>query len=149
MQNLLSGQGLQQFGRFFVAGAMGFAIDASLLYFLDYLGFGPYWSRTVSFPTALAATWLANRHWTFASKRSDNKAKEFSKYAAVVLTGAALNFAIYTLMLVSFDPLRDYLIVPLAFGSAGGLAVNYFGSAILVFSERTRTPAPAEIDGGT
>lgn len=121
---------------------MGFLIDAALLYLLVYLGLGPYWSRAISFPTALAATWLANRYWTFADRRSANRAQEFSKYAAVVMSGAAINLAIYALMLMHYPGLRDYLIIPLAFGAIGGLVVNYSGSALLVFAEPSSKPQP-------
>ena len=112
---------------------MGFAIDACLLLLLNEAGLGPYWSRAISFPTALGATWLTNRYWTFADKRSDNHVQEFSMYAAVILIGATINLTIYALLLMSYERLHDWLIIPLTIGAASGLAFNYAGSAFLVF----------------
>lgn len=142
VQSLLNHSGVRQFGRFFITGAMGFTIDACLLLLLNEAGLGPYWSRAISFPTALAATWLANRYWTFAQKRSDNHVQEFSMYAAVVMSGATINLAIYALLLMTYEPLHNWLIVPLALGAAAGLAVNYSGSALLVFNSEKENTTP-------
>ncbi len=90
-------------------------------------------ARGISLPIAYAATWLSNRYWTFADRRSDQKVAEFARYAAVQLSGAAVNMGCYSLLLINFEILREYLIVPLAIGSIAGMFVTYLGSAYIVF----------------
>ena len=139
LQKLANHPEVQQFGRFFVTGTLGFIIDASLTLFFVFLGAGPILARFISLPIAYAATWLINRYWTFASKRSEKKVAEFARYAGVQLSGAAVNMGCYTLLLINFEILRDFLIVPLAAGSIAGMFVTYIGSSFLVF----RTPSDA------
>ena len=133
LSKLASNPSVQQFGRFFVTGTMGFIIDAVLTLTFVALGLGPILARGISLPTAYAATWFTNRYWTFASRRSDQKVAEFARYAAVQLSGAAVNMACYSLLLINFEILREYLIVPLAVGSIAGMFVTYLGSAYIVF----------------
>lgn len=139
---LINHPSLRRFPRFFASGAMGFCIDAGLLLILDGMGYGPYWSRAVSFPTALFATWIANRYWTFAEARSSKRAIEFTKYAGVVSLGATINLGVYSFLLITIEELRGFLVIPLAIGAIAGLVINYSGSHFLVFKESTTEPEP-------
>src|SRR5262245_35510057 len=87
-----------EFLRFAAAGSVGFALDAGLLLaFTSFLGWPPLPARLASFSIGLVSTWLLNRAFTFRSeaKTAGGMGKEFASYAAVQLTGGAINFVIY------------------------------------------------------
>ena len=137
---------VRQFARFFVTGTMGFILDATMVFLLVALGVGPILARFFSLPIAYAATWFTNRYWTFAAKKSDKKVTEFARYTAVQLTGASVNFGVYSILLLTFDVLRDFLIVPLVAGSIAGMFITYFGSALFVFrGTDTENPPPLKV----
>ncbi|MGD2117436.1 MAG: GtrA family protein [Chromatiales bacterium] len=85
-----------RFGKFFIAGGIGFVVDGGLLAILVYLfSLGPLPARCLSFPTALTVTWWINRNFAFHDKKSLNKLHEWSRYAIANGFGALVNFGIY------------------------------------------------------
>ena len=76
--------------RFLNVGAIGFAIDAGMLWFLVYvLDMGAIPARVLSFVVTISVTFVLNARYTFGvSVRGSSK----SRYIAVQLMGAALNF---------------------------------------------------------
>lgn len=51
---------------YIVVGAIGFVIDGGIMTALHgVLTWSPMAARGVSFPVAVSATWMLNRHWTF------------------------------------------------------------------------------------
>lgn len=116
--------GIRRFGTFAVVGAAGFIVDAGVLLALA-PRLGPYGARLVSFTVAVTATWLLNRLVTFSDRRSRRKLAEWGRYVSTQIFGALTNLAIYAGSIAAVPSFADALLVPLAFGSAGGLLVNY------------------------
>jgi putative flippase GtrA len=121
-----------QIGRFVVVGAIGFAIDGSLLYLLVRNGTNPYLARGVSFPPAVTATWYLNRSWTFAAHAGSTH-QQYARYITVQIAGALSNYAVYALVLLLIYQTAEKALVALAVGSATGLLVNFVGARTLVF----------------
>lgn len=121
-----------KFIKFCVVGTIGFLTEALIIHLAKVL----YpdlllYVRFISFPTALAVTWILNRVFVFESGNS--KIKEVSKYALVQTFGAMLNILVYTLLLLLSDFFVDYPVLALAAGSAFALFSNYFLSKYWVF----------------
>jgi putative flippase GtrA len=120
--------------RFGAVGSVGFLVDAGVLYLLVGLGIGPLAARCVSFPTALAATWLLNSRWTFGAYKSEaSRARQAAGYVAVQLVGVAVNYAVYALSLNVTGRTSLGSVAALAIASAAGLVVNLTGSRMFVF----------------
>lgn len=90
------------FGRLFsfaFAGGTGMIVDLGVLRLLIELGSTPFVARIPAIALAMATTWFINRTFTFgASGRSMHA--EGSRYAAVAIVGALLNYAIYSIILI-------------------------------------------------
>lgn len=126
------------FTRFCCVGALGFAVDFTVLKTVVHLGLNPLGGRWVSFSVAVVATWLANRAWTFKAHRRPGGSliKEFAGYLGVQSVGFAANFAVYASMVVGIPALDGRLLPPTIAGTAAGLVVNYLGAKHLVFRRR-------------
>ena len=122
--------------RFLQVGGVAFAIDAGLLWVLVYpLGMPPIPSRAISFMATIAVTFVLNARYTFAVEvRHASK----TRYTVIQVAGAALNFAIYSL-LVSYGPLRDLPLAALVFGSAAASTHNFLLMRRYVFHDSTAT----------
>jgi putative flippase GtrA len=122
------------FGRFIGVGASGFAIDAAVLFVLIRgASFGPLPARLASFSVAVFCTWLMNRLWTFAAQRSRRRLPEFVRYVTIQLSGGALNFTLYAIVVLLFS---DAVWGPgfgIVIGSAAGLLFNYLGARFIAF----------------
>jgi putative flippase GtrA len=123
--------------KFVGVGAIGFAVDASVLTALV-VGWGqdPYRARGVSFALAVTLTWYLNRCWAFVPRANQRKATEYARYLAVQLTGAIINLSVYTACLNISTVMRSYPVLPLAIGAAIALAFNYLGAKYVVFTGR-------------
>ena len=122
--------------RFIGVGAIGFAVDASILTALV-VGWGqdPYRARGLSFAIAVTVTWYLNRRWSFAPRANQRKTAEYARYVAVQLTAAIINLSVYTACLKINPVLRSYPALPLAIGSAVALVLNYLGARYFVFTK--------------
>lgn len=116
---------------FAIAGGTGFVVDAGiLLLLLRFTPIGPFGARAIAIPSALVATWLLNRNFTFGhSNRS--LAIEGFRYGSVGMTSALLNYALYSALLISQPSLRP--IIALILASAAATAFSYFGYSRFVF----------------
>lgn len=120
--------------RFGLVGAVGFLVDGGLLQALVGLAdWGVIQARILSFPLAVLATWLLNRHFTFGRADDGAAGRSLSRYVAVSLAGASVNFMIYTALVLSMAPMAALPIVPLAIASLVALAFNYLGSKHFAF----------------
>ena len=121
-----------EFIKFCIVGTVGFLTEALIIHLVKviYPDFLLY-VRFISFPAALAVTWLLNRVFVFES--SNSKIKEVSKYALVQTFGAILNIVVYTLLLLLSDFFVAYPVLALAAGSAVALFSNYYLSKYWVF----------------
>lgn len=124
---------------FIFVGSVGFLIDATILTVLaKYLSYNLYLSRAVSFLFASLATWLLNRLFTFRelTRNVDIHRVEYIRYMTVQIVGAITNLVIFSILVAMYTQLREYPVVPLAIGAIFGLAINFVGARIWVFSPK-------------
>jgi len=121
--------------RFALVGAVGFVVDALVLYaILAVFAHAVLAARVPSFLVAATVTWWLHRAFTFA--HGDHDAPMLRQWIAFVITNAAgnaLNIIVYGVLvtLAGFTP-----IVALAIASIIAAAVNYLSSRHLVFRRR-------------
>ena len=126
--------------RFLNVGAIGFAIDAGMLWFLVYvLDVGAIPARGLSFLVTICVTFVLNAKYTFGvSVRGSSK----TRYVAVQLMGAAINFASYTVLVLT-GPLAGRPLFALVIGSALASTHNFLMMRRFVFR---KPQAAAEAD---
>lgn len=122
--------------RYSTVGALGFAVDGTLLYVLIMLGGDPYWARLCSFAVAVTVTWRLHRVWTFRTRAIPGMEREYLSYFGVQILGALTNYACYAAILGSIAPTAANALLALAVGAVLGLFVNYAGARWLVFKRR-------------
>lgn len=124
------------FWRFCLAGGVGFFIEASVLTVLTLqAGWTPWRARIPSFLLAVCATWLMNRSLAFAGRGLERTSVEALSYLAIQTCGAAINMGIFVLCLAHMPALAKAPVIPLAIGSAGGLAFNFLASKAFLYSK--------------
>lgn len=90
------------FGKLFsfaFAGGTGMIVDLGVLRLLIEMGATPFVARIPAIGLAMATTWFINRTFTFGASGRSVRA-EGSRYAAVAIVGALLNYAIYSGILI-------------------------------------------------
>ena len=127
-----------RFSRFALVGASGFVFDALVLMAGLAAGLDPFTARLIAVLAALSYPWLLNRSFTFGAS-PDHPAREWLRYMAANGAGAALNYGIYSLLLLVFAPALSPLIA-LCIASALAMLVNYWSNGRFVFTG-TRHPA--------
>jgi putative flippase GtrA len=121
--------------RFLQVGALGFAVDAGLLWLLVYpLEMPPILSRGISFLATIAVTFVLNARYTFAVRVSESSK---SRYVLIQLIGAVVNFTTYSVLVLGgvLGPLWSLVV-----GSALSSAHNFFMMRRFVFSGSTSKP---------
>lgn len=124
---------LRQMMRFGVVGGVGFIVDGGMLWFLLANGFSPYVARALSFPVAVIVTWALNRAWTFGAARKSGRIRQFNRYLAIQLIGAATNYCFYSLVVRTFGETSLAIFVGFVFGSFVGMFVNFWGARQIAF----------------
>ena len=124
---------LRQFIRFAGVGGIGFVVDGAILLALVGGGVDPFIARLMSFPFAAVATWWFNRAWTFRGRSSYRARRELTSYLAVQLTGAFVNYGVYSFSLSVLGTSLSATLLAFCFGSTCGFLVNFFGARHLVF----------------
>jgi putative flippase GtrA len=125
---------MPSFLRFGIVGALGFVVDAGMLQLLvTFAGWGPIAARAVAVPTAVFATWLLNRSFTFPEAQGGPALASLGRYAAVSAAGAAINFAIYSSLVLVSSTMAATPLIALAIASVIALLVNYLGSKHFAF----------------
>lgn len=130
------------FLRYGLVGATGFVVDALILHAATHAGLNYFSGRLVSFSVAVVCTWQLNRSFTFRTPAAHGKAKEAALYVAVQCAGGAANIGVYSAAILIAPVLKDWLLIPLAVGSAAGLGLTYLGSKHLAF-KAAHAPATA------
>ena len=130
-----------RFLRFAIVGTLGFVVDAGLLSLLLASGLaGFHAGRVLSFLAAASFTWALNRRFTFAASggagESGTRGGQWARYVVAMTAGAALNYAVYALVLQILG--QSALVAPLAVaaGSVAGLGLNFLSASRLVFAAR-------------
>ena len=116
---------------FAVAGGTGLLVDAGVLaLLLSATPLGPFAARVVSILTAMAMTWMINRRLTFG-RSGRSLASEGARYGGVGATSAALNYLLYSGILLAVPSTPPVL--ALAAASALAMLWSWFGYSRLVF----------------
>lgn len=127
----------RRFLRFCLVGGTGFVADAALLYgLLSLTALDAFLARLLSFAGAVTLTWALNRRVTFADRRSDAWLAELGRYVLAQSLGAAINYGIYSAILLVRGADRGTAMVALAIASAVALALNFALAQRLVFQRR-------------
>jgi len=134
LRTAMSRLGEAPFLRFACVGAIGFVVDAGILTFLMRLGWQPLPARLLSFPAAVATTWLLNKAWTFSSTPQRSRRGGYVRYSGIQLVGALINLGIFTLLITVFPASRAAPWAPLAVAALVALTFNYLATRHLVFS---------------
>ena len=128
-----------RFSRFALVGASGFVFDALVLMVGLAAGLDPFSARLIAVLAAMTYTWLLNRSFTFGAS-PDHPAREWLRYMAANGVGAALNYAVYSLLLLLFAPSLSPLLA-LCIASAVAMLVNYWSNGRFVFTGAGKTAA--------
>lgn len=110
--------------RFALVGATGFAIDAIVLSVLINYGLDPFSARLIALTASALTTWQLNRRITW-SKSADGPAREGTRYFAVVLSAAALNYLVYSAVLILLPGTMP--ILALIVGTGAAMAFSFIG----------------------
>jgi putative flippase GtrA len=126
-----------QFIRFGMVGALGFVVDAGVLYScMKLLAMGPYSARAVSFVVAASTTWICNRSFTFRGQGSAAIHIEWARFLLVSAGGFVFNYGSYAVLVAMSAVVADYPVLGVAAGSLAGLFFNFSASRRLVFRAR-------------
>jgi putative flippase GtrA len=136
-----------QLARFGVVGGFGFVLDVGLFNLLMLSGFqhlhgGPVIAKALSTLVAIAANWLGNRYWTFATERSARSVREGVEFGIASLIGMVVGvgclwFSHYVLHLTSL--LEDNV--------ASNVVGVLLGSAVRFWLYRSWVFRPGRADG--
>ena len=132
---------LTRFSRFLTVGAIGTALDFTILTLLKLAGLPTLMANSVSFTAGLVNNFTWNRLWTFGDVRSDWR-KQLAQYTLISLFGLALN----DLIVLSFEHILGSMLSQSEFGYlpakviATGVVVfwNYFANRMWTFGSNHR-----------
>lgn len=112
--------------RFLVTGTTGFLVDAGVLMLVMGLAMlGPELGRAISFPTALAATWLLNRLWAFGDRERPRIGGELVGYVGIQLASFGVNYTIYVVLVRGWLGIALAPVAALAVASVGAAGLTY------------------------
>lgn len=89
-----SNREVERFSRFLAVGAVGTALDFSLLTLLKLGGLPTLFANSLSFTAGLLNNFTWNRLWTFGDVEQSDWRKQFMQFTVVSLIGLLLNNAI-------------------------------------------------------
>jgi putative flippase GtrA len=124
---------LREIALFGLVGVAGFAVDTAVLYLLrDWLG--PLVARVPSFLLAVVTTWWLNRCFTFRERPSGlQAAHEFRRYLALMLSGGAVNYTVFAMLVFLSATVREHPVIGVAAGSITGMGANLLASRLFLF----------------
>jgi putative flippase GtrA len=117
--------------KFACVGFAGFTVDTGTLALLHHgAGLDPFSARIISIALAIFSTWRLNRSVTFG--RSDTgQVSEGARYYGVALITAAVNFGIYSAILLIWSSV--WPVAAAVAATAVTMFMSYFGYSKLVF----------------
>ncbi|MDA8416994.1 MAG: GtrA family protein [Betaproteobacteria bacterium] len=124
-----------QFLRFGCVGTVGFAVDAMVVW-VFHARLGAVLAQVCGFILAVTATWLLNRHWTFAGRGSSRLMWEWGRYVLANGWGALLNNGVYVLAIGSDERFAHYPVMAVALGSLMGMVANYLALRYWIFAQK-------------
>ncbi|MBB4955010.1 putative flippase GtrA [Agrobacterium vitis] len=120
--------------RFALVGTAGFAVDAGTLWLLLHTTpLGAFTARILAIATAMMATWMLNRTFTFGASNRTLVAEGF-RYGSVGIVSALVNYAIYAALLLTIPGLSPF--VALVAASLAAMMFSFFGYSRFVFGEK-------------
>ena len=150
------GQGIVRHGAGFIgSGLAALLVDMGVLSLLTRaFGVSAFVARPVGIALAMLVGWLCQRTFTFLVKTPPSLA-EFARYAAVASSAAALNYAIYSAILLLAPRVTDTVVPPeaaLVLSSLIAMVFSYAGMKFSVFRntgthtrQRSVSPNPQSI----
>jgi putative flippase GtrA len=132
----------RQLLRFGLVGVAGYVVDSGALYAAMAVGLGTGGGRVVSFLSAVLATWLLNRQFTFKQSTGASGGYalllEWLRYVAAMSVGGALNLASYAWIMASFNYYPALPALAVGVGSLVGMMANFAGAKFWVYRQRKR-----------
>jgi putative flippase GtrA len=123
---------LAEFLKFGVVGALGFVVDATVVYALR-TSLGLIGAGLVAYVVAATANWLMNRLWTFRGQGSLPLHEEWARYLAANMAGFVLNRGTYVILVSFVAVCAEQPVFAVAAGSIAGMGVNFVLSRKMVF----------------
>ncbi|MDR3493907.1 MAG: GtrA family protein [Ancalomicrobiaceae bacterium] len=120
--------------RFAAVGTTGFGIDAALTIGFIRLGLDAFLARALAISVAMGATYILNRRFTFGDTADADPAGiagEATRYVAVAVGSAMLNWLVYSAALLSVPGLPPFAAIVI--GSGVAMAASYLGYSRYAF----------------
>jgi putative flippase GtrA len=128
---LLSYRNLRHYGGFASAAVLAFITDAGILEALTQLaGWSPFIARPIGISCAMVVAWLFNRTVTFAMSSAPSLS-EFLHYAAVSWVAQAINYIVFSAILIALP--GTALLTALVLACFVSMFVSYSGYRFGVF----------------
>lgn len=129
----------RQLTRFIIVGALGFLVDAGMLWLTLQAGIDHFVGRVISFTSAALVTWQFNRRVTFLPRQTDTSVwHEWWRYFAAMSVGGSVNFAVYAMIVLSLPQRTQAPFIGIAAGSLAGLFVNFAAARWWVFHQKKK-----------
>ena len=124
--------GSRHWGGFVLSGGTAFVVDAGITTVLVHFGLDRFTARIAAIAVAMVVAWLMHRRFTF-DMDAPRSWGEFLRFAAVAMSANALNFVVYSLLLVAFPAIR--LLLAIVAATAVATIFSYAGFRLGVFRE--------------
>ncbi|MEJ0011124.1 MAG: GtrA family protein [Bauldia sp.] len=124
--------GARHWGGFILSGGTAFVADSGITLMLAHFGLNRFVARLLGIAVAMVVAWLMHRRVTFAMDAGASWT-EFLRFAAVAASANALNFVIYSLLLLAFPALATLVAIVIA--TAIATVASYLGFRLGVFRE--------------
>jgi putative flippase GtrA len=122
---------LRHWAGFIFSGGTAFLVDAGTTFvFVHLVGLDRFVARVIGIGVAMVVAWLMHRRVTF-NVSAPRSLGEFVRFSTVALTANALNFAIYSVLLIAF-PQLNYL-AAIVIATAIATMFSYAGFRFGVF----------------
>lgn len=122
--------------RFGIVGSIGFAVDLGILAVLVHgAGWNPLMARLVAMGIAVTCTWLLHRNWTFSAGRLRSPLQQSLLYGMVQILSLSLNYAVFSVLLLSGDIWRSFPVLAAAAGSLCAMTITYVFCKRIAFAE--------------
>ncbi len=112
---------LNQVVRFAGVGLTGLLVDVGITVGLIRVGIDPFTARAIAIFLAMITTWRLNRAVTFGASPS-SQAREGLRYFSVAAFVALINYALYSLLIMTLPGLPAAFAVMIAVAAATGLS---------------------------
>jgi putative flippase GtrA len=128
----------RQFLRFVIAGAIGFVVDAGVLWVSLRLGLGYFAGRAISFLAAAWVTWQINRRITFSGAARGAAWAEWWRYLFAMSGGGSMNYGVYSMVVLTLPQSPFVPFYGVAAGSIAGMVINFASAKWWVFRHRQK-----------